>query len=51
MMDPTFRNTNRLFVKSFKAGGNVLTRDFFDVRYMPLVEMKDLTYHSTIIYF
>ena len=51
MMDPTFRNTNRLLVKSFKAGGNVLTRDSFDVCYTALVEMKGLTYHSTINYF
>ena len=41
MIDATFRNINRLIVKSFKAGGNDPTRDSFDKYYMPLVEIKD----------
>ena len=41
MIDTTFRNINRLIVKSFKAGGNDPTRDSFDKYYMPLVEIKD----------
>ena len=41
MIDPTFRNINRLFVLSFKNGNIDPTRDFFDKYYMPLVEIKD----------
>ena len=41
MIDPTFRNINRLFVLSFKNGGNDLTRLPFDKYYMSLVEIKD----------
>ena len=41
MIDTTFRNINRLVVKSFKVGGNDPTRDSFDKYYMPLVEIKD----------
>ena len=41
LIDPTFRNINRLFVLSFKSGNDDPTRYFFDQYYMPLVEMKD----------
>ena len=41
LIDLTFRNINRLFVLSFKNGGNDSTRDSFDKYYMPLVEIKD----------
>ena len=39
MIDPTFRNINRLI--SLKNDNNNPMRDFFDEYYMPLVEMKD----------
>lgn len=29
MIDPTFRDINRLFVILFKSGGNVLERNYF----------------------
>ena len=41
LIDPTFRNINRLFVISFKNGDNDPTRDSFDKYFMPLVEIKD----------
>ena len=42
MIDPTFRNINRLFVLSFKNGDNDPTRDSFDEYQIPLlVEIKD----------
>ena len=41
MIDATFRNINRVFVLSFKNGNDDLTRDSFDLHYMPLVEIKD----------
>ena len=41
LIDPTFRNTNRLFVLSFKNSKNDCTRDSFERYYMSLVEMKD----------
>ena len=41
MIDSIFRNINRVFVQSFKAGENNSTRTSFDKDYMPLVEMKD----------
>ena len=31
LIDPTFRNTNRLIVLSFKNGNNDPTRDSFDI--------------------
>ena len=40
LIDPTFRNINRLFVLSFKNGNNDLTRDSLVKYYMPLVEIK-----------
>ena len=30
MIDPTFRNINRLFAHSFKNGNDGPTRDYFD---------------------
>ena len=41
MIDPTFRNINRLFVLSFNNGGNDPARDSFDKYYMSLAEIKD----------
>ena len=41
LIDPTFRNINRLFVLSFKNGGDDPTRYSFDKYYIPLVEIKD----------
>ena len=41
LIDPTFRNINRLFVLSFKNCNDDSTRDSFDEYYMPLVEIKD----------
>ena len=41
LLDPTFRNMNRLFVLSFKNGDNDSTKYFFNKYYMPLVEIKD----------
>ena len=40
MIDPTFRNINRLFVMSFKNGDYDLRNSFVEC-YMPLVEIKD----------
>ena len=41
LIDPTFRNINRLFVLSSKNGNNDPTRNSFDKYYMSLVEIKD----------
>ena len=41
LIDPTFRNINRLFVLSFKNGDDDPTRISFDEYYMLLVEIKD----------
>ena len=40
LIDPTFRNINRLFVNSSKNGDNVPTRYSFDKLYVPLLEIK-----------
>ena len=40
LIDPTFRNINRLFVLSFKIGNDDPTGDSFDQYYMILVEIK-----------
>ena len=40
LIDPTFRNINRLFVLSFKSGDADPARDPFDQYYIPLVEIK-----------
>ena len=41
MIDPTFKNLNRLFILSFKNGNNDSARDSFDKYYMSLIEIKD----------
>ena len=41
VIDPTFRNIDRVYVLSFKNGNNDPTRDSFVKYYMPLVEIKD----------
>ena len=41
LIDPTFRNINRLFVLSFKNGDDDPTRCSFDWYYMPMIEIKD----------
>ena len=38
MIDPAFRNINRIFVLSFKNGGDDPARDCFDNYYMLLAE-------------
>ena len=42
MIDPAFKNINRLFVLSIKDGYDNPTRNSFDEYYMPLVEIKIL---------
>ena len=42
LIDPVFRNSNKLFVLSFKNDNNDHTRDSFNKYYMLLVEIKDL---------
>ena len=46
MIDPTFRNNNRLLVHLFKAGENNPVRNSFDKYYIPLVKM---TYFYALI--
>ena len=41
LIDPTFRNINRLFVLLLKNGSNDPTRDSFEKYYMPPVEIID----------
>ena len=41
LIDPTFRNINRLLLHSPKNGDNVPTRYYFDKYYVPLLEIKD----------
>ena len=41
LIDPMFRNINRLFVLLVKNGNNDPTRNYFDKYYMLLVEIKD----------
>ena len=41
LIDPAFRNINRLFVLSFKNGNDDPPRYSFNKYYMPLVEIKD----------
>ena len=41
LIDPTFRNINRLFVISFKNGDDDTTRNSFGKYYMSLVEIKN----------
>ena len=47
LIDPTFRNINRLFVLSLKIGKNDPVKNSFDKCYMPLVEIK---YFNGLIY-
>ena len=42
LIDLTFKNISRLFLLSFKNGGDDPTRNSFDRYYMPLVEIEDL---------
>ena len=42
LIDPTFRNINRLFLFSFENGNDYPTRNSFDEYYMLFVEIKDL---------
>ena len=41
MIDPTFKNFNRLFVLSFKNDDTDAARDSFDTCYMSLAEIED----------
>ena len=41
LIDPTFRNINRLFVLLFKNGKADPTRNSFGKYYMPIIEIKD----------
>ena len=41
VIDPAFRNINRLFVLSFKNGAKDTSRNSFDKYYMRLVKIKD----------
>ena len=41
LIDPTFKDINRLFALSFKNGNDDPTRDSFVKYYIPLVEIKD----------
>ena len=41
MINPTFRNINRLFVLPFKNGSHYANRNSFKKYYMSLVEIKD----------
>ena len=41
LIDPIFRNINRLFILSFKNGNDNPTRDSSEKYYIPLVEIKD----------
>ena len=41
MIDPTFKNINRLFVLSFKNGNDDPAKNYFDEYYMSLVENKN----------
>ena len=42
LIDPTFRNINRLFVFSFENGNSDPIRDYFNKHYMSSVESKIL---------
>ena len=41
MIDPTFRDINRLLIISSKSGENLLKRNYFENYYMPSVDIKD----------
>ena len=40
LIDPTFKNINKLLVLFLKYGDNDPTKDYFGRYYMPLVEIK-----------
>ena len=40
MIDPTFKNINRLFALTFKNGDNEHERNSLDEYYMPLIKVK-----------
>ena len=42
MIDPTFRNINRLFALCIKNNNDDPTINYFDEHYVPLVKIKDL---------
>ena len=42
LIDPTFRNINRLFALSFKNGNDDPAGNSFDEYYMPLVKIRDI---------
>ena len=42
MIDPTFTNNNRLFVKLFNVHENDLTWNYFVKFNMPVVQIKDI---------
>ena len=50
LIDPAFRNFNRLFVLSFKNGVNDPTRGSFETYYLPLVKIKDWLIWQQIIF-
>ena len=41
LIDPAFRKINRLLVLSFKNGNNDPLRNYFNMYYISLVEIKD----------
>ena len=43
MIDPAFRNINRLFVQLFKVGENDPTGNSFVKYYMPPTKIKDFS--------
>ena len=45
MIDPTFKNIDRLFTLSFKNGDNHPTKNSFVKYYMPLVELVTILMH------
>ena len=40
MIDPTFKNTNRLFFQLLKVGNYDFTKNYFVNYYMPLIKIK-----------
>ena len=42
LIDPKFRNINRLFALSFKNGDDDPTKRFFDEYYMALIKFKGI---------
>ena len=49
MIDPSFRNINRLFILSFINDDNDPARNSFDEYYMSLVKIKDFNVLIDII--